>query len=162
MSNMQETHVFDNTHQERKRESVRKWYSTHRELYAQLRKERYASDPKRRAKARKAARMHRAKLKKGHTAGRVLTRTLNGDAVQVYTTGYIAEKYGVPSHLIRLWEARNLIPETLFEEDKHRLYTSAQVKLIAKLAKKLEKFSKKQDDPAFVKFKKTLFADWEG
>ena len=120
------------------RESVRRWYARHRDEYSALRKKRYRSDPERRAKARKAAALYRKKRAKGLPVQRTLTRMLNGKPVEVFTTGYIADRVSVSTPVVRSWHERGYLPPTLFPESRHRLYTARQVELIRLLADTLK------------------------
>jgi hypothetical protein len=124
--------------QERNRESVRRWYAAHREEYAELRRKRYQSDPKRRKAARDAAARYRKERQKGLKVSRVLMREINGVPVEVFTPGYIADRIGTSAQVLRSWEEREWIPVPIFEDAKHRLYTGRQVALIRLLADTLK------------------------
>lgn len=122
------------TPEERSRESVRKWYARNRESFSALRKKRYRKDPKRRVKARKAAADYRKRRQKGLKVKRVLLRELNGVMVPAYSSGYVADRVKVSAPVLRGWQARGWLPEPVFKDAKHRLYTARQVELIRLLA----------------------------
>jgi hypothetical protein len=118
------------------RASVRRWYARHREEYAALRKQRYASDPARRKKAREAAAHYREKRRKGLKVERILTRELNGTRVKVFTSGYVADQLKCSQQVLRNWEERGWVPPSVFP-DVHRLYTLHQLELLHMLASTL-------------------------
>lgn len=113
----------------------RKWYSENREEYNALRRERYADSQESRRKARLRAADYRERVRKGEVllVGRVF-RQVGGKAVEVYRTGQVAEIIGRTPQMLRNWENADLIPLSTFE-DKHRLYTKAQVRMLVSLEK---------------------------
>lgn len=126
---------------ERSLASVRRWYATHREEYSELRKQRYADNPKYRKLARQRAIAYREARRKGLKVSRTLTRMVNGVPVEVFTSGYVADKLKCSPQLIRNWEARGWIPKPLFS-DKHRLYTARQVELMKLMVETMRTQSK--------------------
>lgn len=120
---------------ERNRASVRRWYAANREEYSALRRRRYKANPKLRAKARKAAAKYRRDRQRGLIqVRRTLSRTLNGVAVTVYTSGHVTDRIQCSPQVLRSWEERGWLPRPIFEGEKHRLYTAHQVGLIKLLA----------------------------
>jgi MerR HTH family regulatory protein len=128
----------ETTRIEKSRDSVRRWYARHREEYAELRRKRYRSDPKLRAKARRSAARYRKERQQGLKVQRTLRREVNGISVEVFTSGYIADRAGCSPQVLRGWETRGWIPPTIFPNEKHRLYTARQVALIRLLADALK------------------------
>ena len=111
----------------------RKWYSENREDYNALRRQRYADSKDSRDKARERAAQYRAELQVcGRQIERVLTRELAGKTVRVYSTGEVANAMGRTPQMLRNWENANLIPPSTFD-DKHRLYSKAQLRMIMSL-----------------------------
>jgi hypothetical protein len=107
----------------------RKWYGENREDYNALRRERYAASKVQREKARHRAARYRSE---DNTIGRILTRVINGKTVEVFSTGQVAEILGRTPQMLRNWENADMIPPSTFE-DKHRLYTKAQVRMLVSL-----------------------------
>jgi hypothetical protein len=120
---------------EKSRESVRRWYANHREEYSALRRQRYRADPKLRKRAREAAAQYRRERQEGRVkVTRTLLRTVNGKPIEVYTSGYVSDRVKYSPQVLRNWEARGWIPEPIFPNEKHRLYTARQVALMKLLA----------------------------
>jgi hypothetical protein len=115
--------------QERNRAGVRKWYGENRDDYNALRRERYANSPKSQELARGRAARYRAEKK---PIERKLYRDLNGKSVRVYSTGEVAQAMDRTPQMLRNWERADMIPASSFD-DKHRLYTLRQLKLVSKL-----------------------------
>jgi hypothetical protein len=135
--------------QERNLETVRKWYHNHSEEYNEARREKYAADKEARDKARERARKYRDRRRKG---GGVTTDPLyryvngkgsceygQGERVPVWSTGQIAADIGCTPQMLRNWERKGWIPDSIFP-DKHRLYTQHQYELVVKLAQFMEKY----------------------
>lgn len=129
--------------QEKNRETVRKWYHGHSEEYNDLRRQRYAEDKEVREKARQRAREYRNRRRKGASiSSDPVWRYVNGSGacdyghgrrIRVWSTGQIAEIIGATPQMLRNWERKGWIPDSIFP-DKHRLYTGEQVNLIVEFA----------------------------
>ena len=98
------------------------------------RRTQYADDPDLRQKARESAARYRARRAEGQKVEQVRFRELDGEKVQVFTSGYVADRVGVSSQSIVNWSARGWIPPCLFDE-RHRLYTKKQIIQIRRIAK---------------------------
>jgi len=156
----------ETTRLEKNRDSVRRWYVRHREEYAKLRKKRYRSDPKVRAKARRAAACYRKERQAGLKVQRVLLREVGGELVEVYTSGYVADRLRCSVGILRSWEERGWIPPSIFTQGTHRLYTARQVALIRLLADSLKANSKtgprrKQPDPVLDEVITVIHKTWK-
>jgi len=116
---------------ERAKAQHRKWYGENRDDYNALRRKRYAENKESRDKARQRAARYRSE---DHTIGRILTREINGKTVEVFSTGQVAEILGRTPQMLRNWETAGMIPPSTFD-DKHRLYTKAQVRMLVSLEK---------------------------
>ena len=125
---------------ERNRAGVRRWYGDNRDDYNALRRERYASSPDQREKARLRAAKYRQDQREGLSlvSARNLTRELNGRQVKVFSTGEVAVALCRTPQMLRNWEREGLIPMSIFS-DSHRLYTKKQVGLIASLLDTLKR-----------------------
>lgn len=120
---------------EKGREAVRRWYANNREAYSELRRRRYKDNPAIRAKARKAAASYRRARQEGKAkVKRVLVRVYNGKPIEVFTSGYVADRIKYNPQILRSWEERGWLPEPLFKDARHRMYTARQVTLIKLLA----------------------------
>ena len=127
---------MNNTASEKAKAGVRKWYANHREEFNALRREKYAKSIDSRKKARVRAARYRQGKREGITIDRELYRTVAGKSLRVYTTGQVAEQLECSAQMIRNWEARGWIPNSVFP-DSHRLYLKHQVALISKLNTKM-------------------------
>ena len=105
------------------------WYDKRRDDFNESRRQQYAEDKDKRAKAREQAREYRARRKSGHVVERELTRTLNGETVRVFSSGEIADDLECSRQMLVNWEKRGWLPPPIFP-DTHRLYTEHQVGLI--------------------------------
>lgn len=133
----------DNGQHERNLATVRRWYHNHSEEYNEARRKRYASNDEIREKAKERARSYRAQRRNGtELNAEPLYRFVNekgpcpygeGLRIPVFTTGHIAQVIGSTPQMLRNWEQKGWIPDSMFP-DKHRLYTQHQVQLIVGLA----------------------------
>lgn len=111
----------------------RKWYGENRDDYNALRRQRYADSKESRDKARDRATNYRGRQRAGKVEiSRVLTRVINGRTVEVFSTGQVAEILARTPQMLRNWENADMIPPSTFD-DKHRLYTKAQVRMLVSL-----------------------------
>ena len=123
----------------RKRKSVRKWYSKHKDEYNKKRRERYHTDPEYRKRAIKASRETRKRRAKSNTSN-VTMRDYHGTQVQVFSIGKAAEQIGRTAWVIRSWEVDGTIPKALPEfSESARFYTEHQVELLKWLSEELTK-----------------------
>jgi len=133
----------DKGQHERNLDTVRRWYHNHSEEYNEARRQRYADDDDIREKAKERARSYRARRRNGtELISEPMYRFVNkngpcaygeGLKIHVYTTGHIAQVIGSTPQMLRNWELKGWIPDSIFP-DKHRLYTDEQVGLIIGLS----------------------------
>jgi hypothetical protein len=146
---------------EKGRESVRRWYARHRVEYSELRRQRYKSDVKRRKKARADAARYRRERIEGLKVQRVLSREVRGVKIEVFTSGYIADRIKVSPQMIRAWEARGWIPKPLFTGEKHRLYTARQMALMRLLADAVRNKKRKPDQTMLLEVISVVHKTWK-
>lgn len=141
----------DSNSQERSRETVRRWYHGHADEYNEKRRQKYQDDPDARKRARERARKYRERRRKGNAVSDdPLYRYVNGSGpceygvgtrIEVWTTGQIAEELGATPQMLRNWEKKGWIPDSIFP-DKHRLYTGHQKSLIIGFAMFMSSYRK--------------------
>lgn len=119
--------------QELKNAGVRKWYSANREQFNERRRQRYASDPYLRLKARDQAKAYRQNGPEGDMIHRHIVRVVKGEAVKYFSSGTAAQLLNRSAQTIRLWETKGWIPPPADPMYKHRYYSSKQIVLMNKL-----------------------------
>lgn len=132
-------------------DSVRKWYHSHSDEYNEARRLKYAADADARERAKERARNYRERRRKGNGLNHEpLFRFVNEDGpcdygeglrIPVWTTGQIASDIGATPQMLRNWQKKKWIPESIFP-DKHRLYTANQFQLILELADFMKTYRK--------------------
>lgn len=127
--------------QTQKREgfTFRKWYEEHGDDLNAKRRDRYASDPEYREKAKAQARIarERRRARGGQVSETTVKRVIDGKEVELYRVSAAAEMIGKSPDTIRLWTRKGYVPG---EAGEHRLYSLKQVKLLQKLAKVIDKY----------------------
>lgn len=109
------------------------WYSANKEQLLAKRRARYSSNPEARALAQQAAKEQRGNNPRTSTAGQPLHKLINGEQVEVYRIGKVAEMVGRTEQVIRNWEKKKWIPEPRVDAT-HRYYTKNQVKILREFA----------------------------
>lgn len=105
-----------------------RWYRNNRETFNEARRDRYARDPNVREQAVQRQRDYRAN-KATQPKERNHFRDHNGQKVQVWRIGHVAERLEVDRQTIRKWEEGGWIPPASIGST-HRYYTERQIKLM--------------------------------
>lgn len=111
------------------------WYEKNKESISQRRKDSYASDPEYREKLRQKSKDYRERRARGEQVQTKRYATVKGKRVRVYTTGHIADRYGVSSEYVRRLQVVGKVPPPTIP-GKHRLYTGHQMMMIGKVLNK--------------------------
>lgn len=131
------------------------WYDEHGEDLNASRRDKYANDPDTQKKARESAADYRDRRASGEKIETVRTRVVKGKTVEVFTSGYVADRVGVSSQSIVNWSQRGWIPPCLFNE-KHRLYTKHQIAQIRRIARS----TRDAKNPRFKKMLADIQSNW--
>jgi|AntRauTorckE6833_2_1112554.scaffolds.fasta_scaffold00366_3 DNA-binding transcriptional MerR regulator len=61
-------------------------------------------------------------------------KTINGEQVDLYYVGALADALGRTSQTVRKWEIAGTIPKAIFKSNGRRMYSEEQIKEIVRVA----------------------------
>lgn len=144
------------TPEARQRKTYRKWYESNGSDYNQKRKDRYANDPEYRDRIKAQARETRERRKE---RGGVQETSVIRDGVEVYRVSAAAELLGKSPDALRSWVRKGWVPEN--NEQVHRFYTKAQIRLMQRLVDVIQKYRyAKNYEDRLQKVVDTIHANW--
>lgn len=120
---------------EQNRTAFQQWYARNKEGHNALRRSKYSSDERLRTEARERARQYRLDRKSGVKVRRVYRRNVSGKDVELFGSAHTADILGISAQTLLNWERRGWIPFVTSESGGHRMYSSKQIDLIARLVK---------------------------
>ena len=123
---------------------MRSWYIRNADENREKRNAEYRNDPKLRELKITRAKNYREKRKAGAKVERVYYREYRGEEIQVYSLGHIADRAGTYTQMLVNFEKRGWIPKPVFDE-KHRLYTARQVRLVTSAVEEYNRLSESKD-----------------
>lgn len=132
------------TDNQRPLSSFNAWYERHAESFNEERKQKYASDPELRERARVAAKDYRQRRS-------ARTDIPDTNKAGLSTSSRVAAILGITRQTLMNWEGRGLVPRP---QGKHRLYTEKQVDLLEDLHQSL-------NTPDLESAKSELWQQWE-
>ena len=113
------------------------WYARNKEKLSVERRKKYHTDPEYRQSILEKGKEWREKtgysrVGSGQVGPRpVRSIEVNGEAVTVYTIGYLSKLIGVKPQTIRAWIKRQILPETKHKDrGKNRLWTGSEIEAI--------------------------------
>jgi hypothetical protein len=113
--------------------SHKQHYINNKVTIAKDRKDKYDNDPEHRELLKKKAREYKASIKPPAGMSR---KEYNGKEILAYKARTVANRLGITTKLLLIWEQKNWIPSQIFDTP-HRCYTKHQVGLLQKVKAKL-------------------------
>ena len=130
------------------KEYLKKYYKENREEMLRKRKERYENDPKYRAKVQAATRRSKQRRRVGlkkRTLGQIDRRhrrpritVINGQRVEVFSRGTLAEYVGFAPTTLGSWQQRGVLPTPTMVDEEGKWWFSEEY--MAKFLKIVKKF----------------------
>lgn len=127
------------------RKKFNKWYDKNRDSHNERRRARYRENAEIRAKARANAKRTRDR---GGSA--VNTKPVLVGGTYLYSPSAVAEKIDRSTETLRTWKRNGWVPQHTHGRGRP-MYTMAQIRLLRRLAKAVEKYRYHKDYEARIK-----------
>lgn len=120
--------------EEKARKKFGRWYDKNRDDHNAKRRAKYKDSAEVREKARANAKRTRER-----GPGTVSTKAVYVDGTYLYSPSAVAEKIGRSTETLRTWKRNGWVPAHTHGRGRP-MYTMAQIRLLRKLARAVEKF----------------------
>lgn len=144
---------------EKKNAGVRRWYKENREQYNLERRRKYAFDGQTSKDAVNRSREYRSKAKGKPVSRSIYLADKNG-AVELFSSGTVAQKFNRTAQTLRSWETRQWIPRPHVEGLSQRFYTREQIDLIKKIVDFIDEHKGSTTSPEFEAVVEEVHQNW--